>query len=347
MYFERFDPAADREHLRACYEMFAAGLPIDDPGGPPATLGVFTGWWVLGWVRTPREAWLASAEPGAPWTGCYLLELPDRENKHLGMLTVIVAPQHRRQGTGSALLRHAARRAALAGRTTLEGDTREGLPGAAFAAASGAREGITEVIRNQELADLPPGRLAELRDQATRAAQGYSLLSWTGPCPQEYVDQLARVINAFHDAPHNPGYEPEIYDAQRVRQDEERFDMQGLRDYTVVARHDASGELAGFTGVGVSPEHPDWGFQELTAVTREHRGHKLGLLVKVGMLDLLAQAEPGLKRIHTGNANSNEHMIAINAALGYRVVSRWPSWRIDVAQVLDGAAHEVTASAEA
>ena len=45
--------------------------------------------------------------------------------------------------------------------------------------------------------------------------------------------------------------------------------------------------MAAYTG-GDRPEAPSWGFQELTAVTRPHRGHRLGLLVKAAMLEWLA-----------------------------------------------------------
>jgi hypothetical protein len=76
----------------------------------------------------------------------------------------------------------------------------------------------------------------------------------------------------------------------------------------------------------VDPEAPSWGFQELTAVTRPHRGHRLGLLVKTAMLELLAQAEPQLEFIMTGNAAANDHMIAVNEQLGYEVAG--PGWRI-------------------
>jgi hypothetical protein len=34
-------------------------------------------------------------------------------------------------------------------------------------------------------------------------------------------------------------------------------------------------------------------------------------------MDLLATTEPGLERISTSNAQSNEHMVAVNDALGY------------------------------
>ena len=53
---------------------------------------------------------------------------------------------------------------------------------------------------------------------------------------------------------------------------------------------------------------------------RKHRGHQLGLLVKTAMLDWLAEAEPGITRIVTGNAAINRHMIAINTELGYELL---------------------------
>ena len=54
-------------------------------------------------------------------------------------------------------------------------------------------------------------------------------------------------------------------------------------------------ELAGLTELGIDPQDPSWAYQFITAVAREHRGHRLGLLVKVAMLDMLADAEPALR----------------------------------------------------
>ena len=50
------------------------------------------------------------------WPGWYLLELPFRDNKHLGGLDVMVRPDRQRRGLGTALLRHAAGRALADGR---------------------------------------------------------------------------------------------------------------------------------------------------------------------------------------------------------------------------------------
>jgi RimJ/RimL family protein N-acetyltransferase len=73
------------------------------------------------------------------------------------------------------------------------------------------------------------------------------------------------------------------------------------------------------TQLAVAPDSPRWGHQGLTAVTRRHRGHRLGLLVKTAMLDWLAEAEPAIELIDTGNASANDHMIAVNDVLGFEL----------------------------
>ena len=326
---ERFDPVTDTGKVRACYGLYAAGAPVDDPHGPPMTQPVFSGWFAMGWTSCPRETWLATADDGTPAAG-YVLELPVKANKTRAKLIIFVDPARRRAGLGTALLRHAEGRAAEDGRALLAGETREGSPGSAFAVAAGARLGIMEVRRVLDLAGIPAGHMARLRDQAQQAARGYSLISWQGACPEEYLDQVAHVSNAMADAPHSPGYEEDQEDAERLRERERRADAQGLRVYSVAARHDGTGELAGLTALGVDSLQPDWGHQELTAVTGAHRGHRLGLLVKAAMLELLAGAEPGLERIITGNADANRYMIAINEELGFRALDQWPSWQLDV-----------------
>ena len=332
MRIEEFDPATEDGKVDACYQMYVAGLPFDDPDGPPMSEHLFSAWMREGWSGERRETAVVAGRGGG-WAGGYLLELPDRKNTHIGELTIMVAPGRRRQGRGTALLRHAAARAAALGRTLLSAETRCGSPGSAFASAMGARAGVGEVRRVLELAAVPAGKLAGLRRTAETAARGYSLLSWTGVTPQEHLDEVARVSAAMADAPRNPGEEAHRPDPQRIRDYERRAAEVGVRRYAVAARSGRTGELAGLTEIGIDPQDPSWAYQFITAVTREHRGHRLGLLVKVAMLDMLADAEPALRRILTGNAGSNRYMISINAALGFEVLDEWQSWELDVAAV--------------
>jgi GNAT superfamily N-acetyltransferase len=267
--------------------------------------------------------------------GWYRLELPVRENADQAYLNIVVHPAGRRRGLGRALLQHAAGRAAADGRTVLNGAARDGSPGEAFARVAGAKPGLVEVQRVLDIGRLEQGKLAGLRGPAERAAAGYSLVSWVGPVPEEYIEQTAAVYNGMADAPRDAEITHEAWDAQRVRERVNGLRPQyAMHDYAVAARHEDTGELAGLTEVSVDPADPGWGFQVFTVVRREHRGHRLGLLLKIAMMELLATTEPQLERIVTWNGQSNEHMIAVNEAMGYTVFGPPATgFRLDVAAV--------------
>ena len=334
MKLEQFDPAVDAAGVRACHEIYLAGHPIDDPNHPPMSAQYFAGWLTLGWTEDRQEVWLARDSHGEAHGWC-LLSLPQRDNQHQAFVEPTVHPAHRRAGLGAALVRHAAGRAREAGRTVLAGYARDGAPGSAFAGAVGAHPGLHHVSRVLRLTGRSAGWLAALRAQAEPHTHGYALLSWAGPAPDDLVSGLAAInASGWADMPRNAGEEAQLWDETRVRLDERRIEAQGLRWYTVAVRSRASADLAAFTQVAVDPSGPSWGYQELTAVARPHRGHRLGLLVKVAMLELLAEREPRLTQIMTGNADANQHMTAINAQLGFEVVDEWAYWELDVRQAL-------------
>ena len=116
-------------------------------------------------------------------------------------------PASRRGGLGRALLRHAAMRAADHGRSVLRGEVLQGTAGAAFAARVGATAGLVDARRVLALGEIPAGHIAALREQAARAAAGYSLVSWEGRTPDQYLAGFAEVLNAANDMPHDPGEE--------------------------------------------------------------------------------------------------------------------------------------------
>jgi GNAT superfamily N-acetyltransferase len=332
MGIERFG-AEDGKRVDACYEIYRATREADDPDVPMMPPRVFLGWLQTGFMGDPRETWLL--EDAAGIGGWYLLELPDRDNRQLGLLDLSVRPQRQRHGLGAALLRHAARRAVAGGRELLAGYAWAASPGEAFARAAGATWGLNEIRRAMDTDALPPERRAGLRDAAQAASAGYSLISWVGPTPEEHLDQVAALNRAGDDAPHDPSHQELRWDAARVRATDERARVHGMLPYTVMACHDATGEPAGLTMVEVGPELPEWGFQALTAVARAHRGHRLGLRLKLALLDLLARREPQVKHILTSNAETNGHMIGINETLGYYLIGKPErSCELPAAQVL-------------
>jgi GNAT superfamily N-acetyltransferase len=340
---------SDQDILNGCYQVLVAAAAVDDPLGPPDPLS---------WVRmnlTPskgsdrKETWVAvddsaegdSAEGDAAGGGSagrvlgfHSLRLTDRENRHAGFLMLAVHPEHRRQGIGTTLLRHAAQRAAADGRTVLGTETFEGGAGDGFARRMGAKAGVLEARRSLDVRAVPAGTVAELRAEAAAAAAGYSLASWIGPVPEDRLTGYAYVREAMNDAPSD--FEGQRWDAERVRTVvNPRIERAGNRRYTIVAIHDATGQTAAFTEIGVSPEVPEWGFQDNTGVARPHRGHRLGLLVKAAMIEWLTEKEPQMEKIVTWNAAINDHMISINERLGFEAFHPWvQDYEIPVAAVL-------------
>ena len=82
------------------------------------------------------------------------------------------------------------------------------------------------------------------------------------------------------------------------------------------------GTLAGHTAVTLSELTPDLAFISTTLVMPEHRGHRLGLAMKVRLHQLLRAEYPACTTIVTGNAGVNTWMNAVNDQLGYRVVEQ-------------------------
>ena len=58
----------------------------------------------------------------------------------------------------------------------------------------------------------------------------------------------------------------------------------------------------------------------ITIVDPAHRGHRLGLALKVATHDLAVATYADLVALDTSNAEVNTHMNAVNETLGYRSI---------------------------
>jgi RimJ/RimL family protein N-acetyltransferase len=63
-------------------------------------------------------------------------------------------------------------------------------------------------------------------------------------------------------------------------------------------------------------------------VSRAHRGHRLGLLLKIAMMRWLAEAEPQLELLETWNNADNRFMISVNELLGYRLSNTFATYEL-------------------
>jgi GNAT superfamily N-acetyltransferase len=295
----------DEARIRACYAVYTAAETVDDPYTPPMPYHEFRATIRYIWADKQGETWMAADQ-----TAYLRLHLPDYDNTNVAILELAVHPDHRRQGTGSALLSFAAGRCGELARTTILAGAWIGSPGEEFLRRHAQfSPGITEVRRILRVGDRP----------TVTVAAGYSLVRWEGATPPERLRQSAQLQEMLNDAPHDASWEPERWDTARIQRMDRHNAERGRRVYSIAAIAE-SGEMAALTQVAVNEERREWGWQDLTAVARAHRGHRLGMTIKSAMIDWLASVEPQIEQIVTWNAEQNKHMIAINEALGFEVL---------------------------
>jgi hypothetical protein len=205
-------------------------------------------------------------------------------------------------------------------------------PGPAFATGLGATRALDEIRRTLDLHDLDETRLDALEAEARSRSAGYETQSWIGPTPEYLVDDHAQLMGRMSvDAPMGDlDWEPEAWDADRIREQERLTAEQRRTRLMTAVRHQKSGRLVAFSSMGVSQLQADPAYQWDTIVLREHRGHRLGMLAKVVNTRLLLKEVPEARRIVTWNAESNSHMVAINDVLGFRPVERLAEWVYEI-----------------
>ncbi len=115
-------------------------------------------------------------------------------------------------------------------------------------------------------------------------------------------------------------YQPVVVDETRLRAQEERT-LRSFDPVTAVARRRSDAVFAGYSMVYL-PHGADYALQLDTLVMPEHRGHRLGTLLKLATLDLVQADHPERTAIHTDTAVENHAMQATNRDFGYRAVER-------------------------
>lgn len=254
-----------------------------------------------------EERHLYLAKIGGVTVGTCSVTLPLHENTHTAGIDVLIAPAHRRQGLGRALLKHAEAVAQQRGRTSLDAyhevplgvagevallPAKSGAgglpldePAVAFAVAAGYE--LEQVERSSRLAlPVPPELLNRLADEASARTADYTITGWDDSCPEDLVQAYAglRATMTTEVPIAGMNWDGEDWDADRVREEENRLIRSGVQSAVTAARHRASGQLVAYTVLNWRAGVPDCIVQQDTLVAPEHRGHRLGMLIKVANL---------------------------------------------------------------
>lgn len=318
------------------------------------------------YARRVRLVAVVADAPGEPGSasgavvGSAFLTFPNEDNDHLVEAVVRVHPAWTGRGVGTALAEALEVRARAEDRrlvvawtdhpaeppepTDAAGESAVIRPptgsgrlprdsSARFAVAHGY---ALEQAERHSILDLPAdgGLLARLADGArSGAGPDYGLVTWSDEAPEHWLDAYAVLQTRMSTDVPMAGLEIEedVWDAERIRDFERTQLACGRHTLVAAAEHRPTGTLAAYTVLVVRPgEEPGEApavFQDATLVLREHRGHRLGMLVKVANVRALTQAFGAARRIHTWNAEENAHMLAINVAMGFRPAGISGTWQ--------------------
>ncbi|MBB6405876.1 GNAT superfamily N-acetyltransferase [Arthrobacter sp. AZCC_0090] len=285
------------------------------------------------------------------------IALPLADNMDLAEFTLDILPEFQRRGVGRQLLEAAEHFAKSEGRTMIMVDTNHPaaslhggadeqlVPGSGLGFVPLAsrevdfarRTGYTlQHIEQFSSCTLPLDSklVAELEAEAEDANAGrYRVHHWTDRCPEQWLEAVAALENAAGEIVSEGSETAEaeqqqlVFDAGVLRQAEEAAVAQGRRTVVTAVEHVASGRIVGLTTIGVLAQRQDVVFQDDTIVLQEHRGNKLGLLIKVANMQRLSEQFPDARVIYTWNAPENRYLLTVNKQLGFTTAGVTGLWQ--------------------
>ncbi|MEV7609177.1 GNAT family N-acetyltransferase [Microbacterium sp. NPDC089320] len=288
------------------------------------------------------------ARRGAEIVGMITLAYAQEADAHAAEADLLVPEEHWGLGVEDALLSLAESEARAHGRSLVQTWTlhrpletgrmispRTGcgrIPSIPLSDALEARGyDLEQVERNSEL-DLraDPAPLRAALESAQAAAGGdYRVLHWIAPTPPEFRDGYAAILARLStDAPSGDmDFVAEEWDAERVVRRERRLTGAGQALSIVAVQHAPSGEMVAYNELLVGADRSGATHQLGTLVSREHRGHRLGTIVKCANLLRWRELMPLTPTVSTFNAEENRPMLSINEAIGFVPVSYAGAWQ--------------------
>jgi GNAT superfamily N-acetyltransferase len=251
----------------------------------------------------------ATARPGSPGY---------ESNKMFMWVAASVHPDHRRRGIGRSWIPLTIELMQRHGCTTLTVATHE-ESGHQFLKWMGAVGKSAGAENRLQLAEVDWAMLRRWVDDGAAKSPSTNLEVYDGHLPEEmreeYCPQLAAMLNTmpWDDLDHGditvtPAELADWY---------ARLDEQGETDYTMLTR-EPDGSISGITDMTYAPYRAQFIEQGFTGVRSDARGRGLGKWLKAAMLLHVREIYPELQTVITGNASSNEPMLAINTKMGFK-----------------------------
>jgi GNAT superfamily N-acetyltransferase len=288
------------------------------------------------------------ARRGADIVGAAYLKTSNEAGSTTAEADLMVVPPHRASGVARALLTRVEDEARALGRVLLQVWTlhpvtpsdRMLIPATGHGAVaatelsdllSAAGFTMEQVERTSTLALDGDLSLTErmLAEATAFAGDEYRVISWTLPTPKHLREGYGYVISRMAtDVPSGDlVFEEEKWDDARVvRHDQVIADAGQLLSVAAV-EHVPSGRIVAFNELVIGPDRSGVTHQYGTLVVKEHRGRRLGTVVKCANLLRWRDIAPDSPKVSTFNAEENRPMLDINEAIGFLPTSYAAGWQ--------------------
>ena len=252
-------------------------------------------------------------------------------NRHLAECQILVDPLARRQGIGRRLLAQIAEVSLADDRRSLISWGPLTQTSRAFWESFSLERRYSERISRCDLTKVDASLMRAWIDAARPLESDYELVFWRGSCPAEHTESYAEAETAVNDAPVDElELDDYVFDAEFMRERDRLSIETGQEPWVYLALHRASADTAGITTVFVNAHDPAYSEQWSTVVLDAHRRRGLGRLLKASMFERLRSERPDVRYLDTGNAHSNDPMLAINTAMGFRRHRDYACWQGDL-----------------
>lgn len=256
-------------------------------------------------------------------------------NEHIVQFEIMVLPEQRRKGIGTALLGLVAGRTRSAGRTLLVSATTSTVPaGAQFMRAVGASAALEGHNNELHIQDIDRTLMRSWIERAKERADGFEMGWWLGRYPEDRLEDIAAMMEAQNTVPLGDlEVEDFHFSADHVRGMEATRVQRGVDCWTCYIEEMATGKIAGFTEILFHPSTPRKLDQGLTAVFEPYRNKGLGRWLKAAMMERVLDELPEAQVVVTGNADVNEAMLSINREMGFQPAMSETVWQMKLDEV--------------